>query len=81
VGTTHSVRMGDRGRLVVPAPLRERAGWHEGSVLVFVETDAGIAVLTREQLKARVRQDLADTDLVADLLRERREAAVLEDQG
>jgi AbrB family looped-hinge helix DNA binding protein len=71
--------MGDRGRLVVPAALRERAGMREGGTLVFVETDHGIVLLSREQLKDLVRQDLAGTDLVAKLLAERRANAIAED--
>lgn len=76
---TYVVTMGDRGRLVVPSELRERAGFHEGRKLVMVETDAGIVLLTREQLKARVRADLAGLDLVGELLADRREEARRED--
>ena len=38
---TYSITMGDRGRLVVPIELRERAGLTEGTPLVLVETDGG----------------------------------------
>lgn len=71
--------MGDRGRLVVPAELRDHAGLAEGTVLVLVETPAGIVVLTRPQLRDRVRAELAGTSLVDDLLAERRAAAAAED--
>jgi AbrB family looped-hinge helix DNA binding protein len=77
---TYSVTMGDRGRLVVPAELRERAGMHEGCPLVLVETDAGVVLLTRDQLKAKVRADLADAGLVEQLLAERRAASQAEDR-
>jgi AbrB family looped-hinge helix DNA binding protein len=77
---TYTVTMGDRGRLVVPAELRERAGLQEGRPLVLVETDAGVVLLTREQLKARVRADLTGLDLVDELLAERRSAAHDEDR-
>lgn len=76
---THTVTMGDRGRLVVPAALRQRAGLSEGTPLVLVETDAGIVLLTRDQLKERVRQDLAGLDLVGELLAERRASAADDD--
>ncbi|MGK2948827.1 MAG: AbrB/MazE/SpoVT family DNA-binding domain-containing protein [Acidimicrobiales bacterium] len=76
---THSVTMGDRGRLVVPAGVRERAGLVEGTPLVLLETPTGIVLLTREQLRARVRHELAGLDLVADLLADRRRAAAAED--
>lgn len=78
---TYTVTMGDRGRLVVPAELRERAGLQEGRPLVLVETDAGVVLLTREQLKERVRADLTGLDLVDELLAERRALARDEDQA
>lgn len=67
--------MGDRGRLVIPAELRQRAGFDEGTPLTLIETGAGVVLLTREQLKARVKADLAGADLVADLLGARRAEA------
>jgi bifunctional DNA-binding transcriptional regulator/antitoxin component of YhaV-PrlF toxin-antitoxin module len=71
--------MGNRGRLVVPAELRERAGMREGAVLVLLETELGVILLSREQLKSLVRADLAGADLVAQLLAERRANALGED--
>ncbi len=76
---TYSITMGDRGRLVIPAELRERAGLREGSTLVLIETATGVVVLTREQLKARVRDDLEGLDLVGELLADRRDEADRED--
>jgi len=71
--------MGDRGRIVVPAELRERAGLTEGTPLVLVETPEGIALLTRTQLLDRVRRELDGADLVTSLLADRRRAASEED--
>lgn len=71
--------MGDRGRIVVPAEVRERAGLHAGTPLVLIETPDGLILLTREQLKARVRAELAGLDLVNELLTERRAQADAED--
>jgi AbrB family looped-hinge helix DNA binding protein len=76
---TYQVVVGDRGRVVVPADVRERTGIGEGSVLVLLETPTGIVLLTREQLKRRVREDLAGLDLVGELLAERRANAAAED--
>lgn len=76
---TYTVTMGDRGRLVVPAELRDRAGLVEGTTLVLLETPGGLVLLTREQLKARVRQELEGADLVAELLADRRRASKAED--
>lgn len=78
---TYQVSMGDRGRLVIPAELRARAGLTEGTPLVLLETEGGVVVLSREQLKARVRADLEGLDLIGDLLAERRIAATNEDGG
>ena len=76
---THVVVVGDRGRIVVPAEVRQRTGWTEGTPLVLLETPGGALLLTREQLLARVRDELAGLDLVGDLLAERRAAAAAED--
>ncbi|MFN8129169.1 MAG: AbrB/MazE/SpoVT family DNA-binding domain-containing protein [Candidatus Nanopelagicales bacterium] len=79
-GTYHAT-MGDRGRLVVPAELRDRAGLREGRPLVFLETPDGLLLLTREQLRSIVRANLDGKDLVDSLLTERRTASADEDRG
>lgn len=71
--------MGDRGRLVVPAELRERMQLRPGTALVMVETPHGIVVMSREQAKRLVRESLHDRDLVGALLADRRAAAGAED--
>ena len=78
---TYSVVMGDRGRLVVPAELRERLNLAPGTPLVLFETSAGVVLTTREQLKALVRQRLADRDLVGELLAERRREASADERA
>jgi AbrB family looped-hinge helix DNA binding protein len=76
---TYQVVMGDRGRLVIPADLRERAGLAEGTALILLETPAGLVLLTRSQLRERVRADLAGLDLVGELLAERSGEAAADD--
>jgi AbrB family looped-hinge helix DNA binding protein len=76
---TYPVVMGDRGRLVVPADVRLRAGLDEGTPLILLETQDGIVLLTRDQVRARVRDELTGTDLVAQLLAGRRRDAAAED--
>jgi AbrB family looped-hinge helix DNA binding protein len=76
---THKVVMGDRGRIVVPADVRDRAGLAEGTPMMMLETPAGLVLLTREQLRARVRDEFEGQDLVAELLADRRRAAEEED--
>ncbi len=73
--------MGDRGRLVIPAELRSRAGLVEGTPIVLLDTPGGVVMMSREQLKTRVRAELAGLDLVTELLEERRRAAASEDTG
>jgi bifunctional DNA-binding transcriptional regulator/antitoxin component of YhaV-PrlF toxin-antitoxin module len=63
---------------VVPADVRARAAIAKGTVLVLLETPGGLVLLTREQLKDRVRADLEGTDLAAELLADRRMAAATE---
>lgn len=72
--------MGDRGRLVVPAELREHLGLSAGSPLLLVETEAGIVVTTRERARDLVRRQLQGGDLVDELVSERRVAASEEDR-
>ena len=71
--------MGDRGRLVVPAELRERVGLEEGDTLTLLETGHGLVMLTRSQLQQLVRADLGGFDLVAELLADRRADSAVED--
>lgn len=62
-----------------PRTCGKRAGLEEGTPLVLLETAGGLVLLTREQLKARVRDELAGLDLVTELLSDRRSAADRED--
>jgi AbrB family looped-hinge helix DNA binding protein len=78
-GTSYPVTMGDRGRLVVPAALRERLHLEAGTPLVLIETDLGVVLATREQLKTLVRSQLQGLDLVAELLEDRRRQAAADD--
>lgn len=73
--------VGDKGRIVLPAEVRERAGLVTGTTLVVIDTPTGIAMLTREQLRNRVRAELAGLDLVTELLDDRRREAAREDSA
>ena len=63
----------------MPAEARQRAGLTEGTLLVLLEVSDGLMLMTREHLRARVREDLAGRDLVGRLLADRRRAAHRED--
>jgi len=76
---TYQVVMGDRGRLVIPAELRQRAGLLEGTPVVLVETTGGVVLLGRDQLKTMVRADLSGLDLMGELLADRRAEAIADD--
>ena len=76
---TYPVVMGDRGRLVVPAELRERMKVASGSPLLFIDTPRGVLLVTRDQARELVRESLNDHDLVAELLADRRQEAAAED--
>ena len=76
---TYSVTMGDRGRFVIPAELRDRAGLRDGSIVSLIETPRGVLMLSRDQLKALVRADLGGLQLVDELLADRRRRAQVED--
>ena len=76
---TYQVKMGDRGRLVVPAELREQVGLEEGDTLTLLATGQGLVLLTRAQLRQLVRDDLGGLDLVAELLADRRAKSAAED--
>lgn len=76
---TYPVVMGDRGRLVVPAELRERLQLAAGTPLILLETPHGVVLATREQVKLHLRERLRGLDLVGALLAERRTLSAAED--
>lgn len=67
--------------MVIPAAARERSGLYPGTPLILLETPGGLVLMTRRQLRSRVREELAGLDLVAELLADRRRAAQEEDVG
>jgi bifunctional DNA-binding transcriptional regulator/antitoxin component of YhaV-PrlF toxin-antitoxin module len=67
--------------LVIPAELRQRKHWTEGTTLVAVETAHGVILTGRSELEDIVRRQLAGKDVVAELIEERREAAAREDRA
>jgi AbrB family looped-hinge helix DNA binding protein len=81
VSGTYTVVVGDRGRIVVPAEIRARGELSEGTPLVLLDTPGGLVLMTRTQLRARVRDELAGLELIDELIRGRREAAEVKDRS
>jgi len=50
-----------------------------GTALVLIETDLGVVLATRQQLKKLVRSQLRGLDLVNELLEDRRRQAAADD--
>ncbi len=75
------MRVGDRGRLVLPAGLRQRRNWTEGTTLVAIETEHGVVLTEQDELEKLVRDQLAGKDVVKELIEERRRAAAAEDES
>lgn len=76
MGGNYSAVMGDKGRLVVPAALREQLGLAAGTAVVFVETDEGFLLMSRDKLQERVwSENRGGPSVVDELIKERRQAA------
>ena len=76
----HVARMGQSGRLVIPAAVREELGLTPGTELVLRVDDEGLRLQTRAQAVARaqaiVRRHVpTGRKLVRELLQERRREA------
>ncbi|HEU0100896.1 MAG TPA: AbrB/MazE/SpoVT family DNA-binding domain-containing protein [Mycobacteriales bacterium] len=72
---SYALTMGDRGRLVLPAAFRERLHLEPGTPLLLVEDERGAVLMTRDQARDLIREQLAGRSLVDELLQERRAAA------
>lgn len=76
VSDTYTVEVGQKGRIVIPAPLRAEIGLAPGDVLVALADSGGVLLLPRQAVKERLRRLMAGgPSLASELLRERREAA------
>ena len=73
--SNYRVRLGDRGRVVLPAELRRQAGLDPGDELVMFYEDGSIRVAARRDLaragRGLFRHLAGDRDLVGELLTER----------
>ena len=76
---TYVTTMEDRGRLVVPAEIRARHGLDQGTSVIFMESPWGLVLTSRDALLVRVQSELEGSNLVEELLDQRRRSAEIED--
>jgi bifunctional DNA-binding transcriptional regulator/antitoxin component of YhaV-PrlF toxin-antitoxin module len=69
---TLAVQVGNKGRVVVPASIRARHAWVEGSTLVALDTELGVLLADQSAVERLVRARLAGHDLLDELLHDRR---------
>lgn len=77
---TYEVRVGDRGRLVLPAPARNQLGIDRGSRLILTVEEPGVMKLTSAKAAADrclgiLRGSAEDRSVVDELIAERRHAS------
>lgn len=85
IASSHSdyaIRLGDRGRLVLPAEVRRALELEPGDELVARLDGDGVRLVSRRslarELRGTLRQIAPDRDLVAELLAERHAEAETE---
>jgi AbrB family looped-hinge helix DNA binding protein len=79
---THKVIVGDKGRIVIPASVREQFNWQTGDELRIVMTETGIELMTPDAiLQSLVGALKSDTSLTDQLIAERRAESAREDTG
>lgn len=77
---TRQVIVGEKGRLVIPASIREQFGWETGTELLIVQTDWGIELCTRDALINRLRGSMKGSLSVDEFIAEKRAEARREDE-
>lgn len=73
------LKVGNKGRVVVPADVRNERGWVEGTTLLGVSTDEGLLLISEDDALRRVHDQLAGRSLADELIAERRIEAQRED--
>ena len=77
---TKFVSVGPKGRVVIPAEIRQELGIHEGSELVALVEGEAVVLVPRSAVRTRLRSIFADitTSLRDELIADRRAAAARE---
>jgi bifunctional DNA-binding transcriptional regulator/antitoxin component of YhaV-PrlF toxin-antitoxin module len=77
MSAVYVAKVGNKGRVVIPAGLRESQGWTDETVLVFVDETDAVRVVSRDDLERQVLAEMAGGPSVVDeLLAERRAEAL-----
>jgi len=63
---TQTIVVGSKGHLVLPSATRQRHALTEGTRLILFDSPCGLALLTRDELKRRVRGDFDGSALVGE---------------
>ena len=75
---TFRVQVGEKGRVVIPAEIRARHRWSQGTALVAIDTEHGVQLMAQEDLLSALRGSMQGKGSVAEFLAERRAAAASE---
>lgn len=75
---TFRVQVGERGRVVIPAEIRARHRWAQGTPLVAVDTEHGVQLMAQEDVLSALQGALRGKGTVEEFLSERRTAAAAE---
>ncbi len=71
---THSFTIGNRGRVVLPIELRQSRGWSDGTVMFAVETAQGVQLMSRDELRDQLAEEMRGPSLADELIAERHAA-------
>ena len=71
------LKMGDRGRIVIPQQIREAQGLSTGDTLIIFEDEKGMTLMTRDQLREKMWAGIKNPEvsLVDELIADRRAEA------
>ena len=69
---TYVLNVGERGRVVIPAEIRARHNWQQGTELIALETVHGVQLLPRGALLDALQGSMAGMGTVEEFLADRR---------
>lgn len=75
MSTTYVLHVGDRGRIVLPKDLRDELGLRQGDEIAVTVVEGKLTAQTSRAALARLRGLLGGTDVVDELLADRRREA------